>query len=129
MVTVAPMLVVATMACIDPEHFGGGPYPLNVLIMTFFAVITVPMWPTYIPAIIFAPIIMRRVANLPRFHALPLPSVLVLSLATGAVAGACVMLPILLMAVPPIWAARWAVAGAISGAVTLSLISLVYRCK
>ena len=127
MVTVAPMLVVVTMSCIDPEYFGGGPYPLNVLMMTLFAVITVPMWPTYMPAIILAPIVMRRVASLPRFHTLPLPSVLVLSVATGAVAGACVMLPIVLMARPPIWAARWTVAGATSGAVTLALISLVYR--
>ena len=129
MVTVAPLVAATTLVCGWPGHWGGSVNPLTIIAMAFFGLITVPLWPTYIPAIILTPWVMGRLAPRQTFRVLPMPILILASLVIGAIGGVCVMFPVILMslheAANP--ALQWQTAGAVSGAVTLTVISLVYR--
>jgi hypothetical protein len=130
MLTIAPVLAVTTLICWDPARWGGSVDPLNILMMSLFGLITVALWPTYIPAIILTPLLMRQAATHRAFMSLPIPLLLGLSSLTGAAAGMCVLgWPILLSLTFSFeLALNWAVAGAVSGATTATLICLLYRC-
>ena len=73
MLTVGPLVAVTTLVCWQSERWAGSLNPMAIVVMALFGLLTVPLWPTYIPALV------------------------------------------------------WAVAGAVSGAVTLTLICLLYR--
>lgn len=88
MLTIAPIVAAATLVCWHPDRWGGSVSPLNIIVMAFFGLFTVALWPTYIPAIIFAPLLMRWVAAHRAFRTCPLPLLFGLSLSIGAVAGA-----------------------------------------
>ena len=103
--------------------------PLNIIVIAFFGLFTVALWPTYIPAIIVAPLWMRWVAAHRVFRTCPLPLLFGLSLSIGAMAGVCVLAFVIFLS----WtdsaelALNWAAAGAVAGALTLSVICLIYR--
>ena len=127
MVTISPVLAVTTLVCWNPARWGGSINPLAILIMSFFGLITTPLWPTYIPALAITPIIMRRIASLGFFKSLPLPLILGISLVLGVFAG----IGVISIIVP--WddsldlVLNWVSAGAVSGGITLALISFIYR--
>ena len=129
MIIIAPMIVVIALSILSPAEFGGGPKIKNILAMYVFALITVPMWVTYIPSIILTPIIMRRIDKQKEFHELPIRKIILLSAPIGALCGVLILLPVLLPVLigsSPLLSS-WVLAGVVSGSITLTLIALVYR--
>lgn len=127
MVTVAPVVAVATLVLWNPERWGGSVNPLAILVMSAFGLFTVPLWPTYIPAVAATPFLMRRVAHLPAFRNWPLPIVLVLSFALGVLAGVGVISIIVPWGEPADLVLNWIAAGGVSGGFTLTIISCIFR--
>lgn len=127
MLTVAPLTVSAALFIQEPSRWGSG-NPLNIIVMAVFGLMSVPLWPTYIPALVFTPILMKRLSMSARFLRL---SPLVLSagsLVSGAIAGLLVLLPMILLSLDtqPL-VVQWMTAGALAGAITLTAIVFVYR--
>jgi len=129
MLTVAPVTAVTALVCYAPDRWGGSFNPLDILVMSFFGLITVPLWPTYIPAVVLTPWLMSGVASRRWFVESPLWLVLPLSCVVGAVLGTAVFSPLLLMSShEKTTFVNWALAGAVSGAATLAVISCIHRC-
>lgn len=128
MLTVAPVTAVTALVCYAPERWGGSFNPLNILVMSVFGLFTVPLWPTYIPAVILTPWLMGGISSRRWFIRSPLWLVLPLSCLVGAALGLCVLSPVLLMSIgEKTTFANWALAGAVSGAVTLAAVTSIYR--
>ena len=131
MLTVAPVVAVATLLCCTPTGRSDLLYPIAVATYVFRGIAF--NWPTYIPALIIVPVLMRRVSNRTAFHQSSLGRLLGFSVLPGAVGGMCVVLPCVLFALidqtgDHILALMALGAGAVSGAITLTLICLLYRC-
>ena len=127
MLTVAPLVAVTTLVCWNPSRWGGPLSPLAIPAMAVFGLFTTPLWPTYIPALVLTPLAMRRIAALSAFRNLPLALVVGMSLVIGAVAGFAVISIIVPWGDSPDLIGNWVSAGAASGAITLAIISLIYR--
>jgi hypothetical protein len=129
MLTIAPLVATTTSVCLQPEP--GSLDPLAIVMMALVGVLIGPLWPTYIPALIATPLLMRWMSARPAFRRSPLPLVLGLSIIAGVVAGICVMVPLILLELRDssgdAAAVAAASAGATSGGVTLALICLLYR--
>ena len=130
MVILAPLVATTTLVCGWPECWGGSISPLAIITMALFGLITTPLWPTYIPAIILTPFLMRRIAPHRLFMNLPIPVLVLMSLLLGALGGLCVMFPVIRMSLHDgaEFALQWKMAGACSGAMTLTVICLIHRC-
>jgi hypothetical protein len=128
MLSLAPVLAVSVLVFSNPDRWGESQHPVAILVMSFFGLFTTPLWPTYIPALILTPIVMHKLSQTAIFQRIPLSLLLGLALAVGAVAGAAVLVPMVLME----WAdsrgysTSWAKAGAVSGAITLTTIAILY---
>jgi hypothetical protein len=83
-------------------------------------------WPTYIPALIAVPVLMRWISARRSFRQFSLQRLLTLSVSAGAAGGMCVVLPTVLEALDQGggWVFPVLFAGAASGAITLTLICL-----
>lgn len=128
MLTVAPLVAATTLVCGWPECWGGTVNPLVIVAMSCFGLVTVPLWPTYIPAIILTPWLVRQVAARRTFADAPLPLLLLPVMLVGALGGLCVMAPVILLSLGDAsYARQWETAGAISGAVTSAVICLIFR--
>ena len=129
MLTIAPVAAVTTLVCWSPERWGGSLNPLHILVMAFFGLFTVFLWPTYIPAIVLTPHLMRRIAAREAFTRAPLPLLIATSMLIGAGAGICIFAFVIFMSLADSseLALSWMTAGAVSGALTLSVICLIYR--
>jgi hypothetical protein len=133
MLIVSPALAEAALVCLQPgftgERVGFLSFIGFFLFSLPFVFVTIPLWPTYIPAIIFTPLVMRRVAMLYTFRTLKLPVILGIALLVGAVVGVIIMTWLIIIAARDSWAVAlsWAGAGAFSGSITLALITLIYR--
>jgi hypothetical protein len=129
MLVVAPLVAVTTLVCLHPGRWGGAQSFLTIPFMAIFAVLTTPVWATYIPTMIVVPIAMRRIAGSRRFSAVRLPWLLLLSMVAGGIAGACVLGPVVFLASRDTdsLAADFLAAGAVAGAVSLAIICLIHR--
>jgi len=96
--------------------------------MVLFGLFTTPLWPTYIPSLIITPILMNVIARSKKFRTMPLSLLVGISFVIGAMVGPLVLIRMVLISLDePKFATRWAVAGALAGAITLIVIVLVYR--
>ncbi|MCC6680025.1 MAG: hypothetical protein IT445_03890 [Phycisphaeraceae bacterium] len=127
MLTIAPLTAVTTLVCCDPERWGGSIDPLSIVVMSIFGLITVPLWPTYIPAIVIIPVAMHSIVALPLFKKLFLPYLVCIFFAVGAIVGIAFISTIVPWHDSLDLIFNWLSAGAMSGGITLSLIVLVYR--
>lgn len=128
MLTVAPITAVTALVCYAPDRWSGSFNPLNIIVMSVFGLFTVPLWPTYIPAVVLTPWIMSGVSSHRWFIQSPLWIVLLLSCMVGAVLGLCVFSPLLLInSHEKTTLVNWSFAGAVSGAATLTVISCIHR--
>lgn len=131
MLVVAPLVAATTLVCWQPDRWGSSANPLAIATIAFFGVLSVPLWPTYIPALIITPLLMKRVSAHRTFVHLPLAVLVMLSILVGALAGSCVFTPVVLLASMDATGSglvlNWLATGAVSGAVTLTLISLIHR--
>jgi hypothetical protein len=129
MITIAPLIAIITLAFLNPAEFGGEPNIQKVMTMYLFAIITVPLWVTYIPAIILTLTIMHRIDKKETFHELSIVKIIFLSVPIGAIGGVLILAPVLFLVAEdskPLLLS-WTLAGAVSGIITLTLISLIYR--
>ncbi len=127
MTTVAPVTAVTTLVCWNPGHWAGSFNPLAILTMAFFGLITTSLWPTYTPALALISLAMRRVAAWRAFRTLPLALIVGVSLIIGAVAGFAVISLIVPWGDSRDLVENWVSAGVVSGALTLTIISLIHR--
>jgi hypothetical protein len=128
MLTVSPITAAATLVCCDPERWGGSVHPLSILTIAFFGLFTVPLWPTYIPAVVLTPWMMGGLASRSWFNRVRLWVLLPTSCFAGAGLGIVVLAPVLLMSShEPALFFNWMFTGVISGAVTLSTVSCIFR--
>ncbi len=130
MLTVAPIAVTTTLVCCRPDWDRNVELVImEILVMALFGLITVPLWPTYIPAVVLTPLIMRRVAAWQSFQTTPLPVVILLSMIIGSLYGILILAPIIVSSMQHSEGLNrdWIVAGAVSGSVTLTCICLIHR--
>jgi hypothetical protein len=128
MVTMSPIVAVTTLVCYDPERWGGSLNPLAILVMSFFGLITTPLWPTYIPALVVTPFLMHRVASSRWFKTQSLSFIVFISFLLGIIAGIGVISIIVPWRESLDLILNWLAAGAVSGGITLPIISLLFRC-
>lgn len=127
MVTISPAVTVTTLVCWSPERWGGSLNPLAILAMSFFGLITTPLWPTYIPALALTPIVMHGISRTGLFKSLPFAVILGASLVLGVIAGIGVISVIVPWHESSDLVLNWIATGAVSGGVTLAVISCIYR--
>jgi hypothetical protein len=128
MLTVAPILAVATLMCADPARWDASLNPVTLIIMALFGIVTVPLWLTLIPALIITPLVMRLLAGKDHFKKLRLSTLIILSLVLGAMGGILVLSPMVLLSLGKQKVVlSWVAAGAVAGSITSSLIILLYR--
>jgi hypothetical protein len=131
MLIVAPLVAATTPVCWQPGCWGGSMNPLGIVGIALFGVLSVPLWPTYIPSLIITPIVMKRLSTSRAFLELPLPIFPGVSVLIGALSGCCVIFPLVLGTSRDSTGSdlvlNWLAAGAASGAVTLTLVALIYR--
>jgi hypothetical protein len=128
MLTVAPLLAVAILLGCTPKGRGDLLYPIAVATYVWRGMAF--NWVTYLLALIMLPVLMRCISARRSFHQLPLQRLLKLSVFAGAAGGVCVVIRSLLTALDGAGALlvlAVAFAGAASGAITLTLIGLLYR--
>jgi hypothetical protein len=129
MIVIAPTATVTTLVLYHPDRWDGTLSLGKIVGMAFFGLVTVPLWFTYIPALIFAPIIIRRITSHPAFFSSPLPIFISVALFAGAVAGICVLLPVIAPAAfdSRDLALNWLCAGAVSGGISSLIIGTSSR--
>ncbi|MBI1176145.1 hypothetical protein GC207_01760 [bacterium] len=129
MTIVAPIAAATALVCWSPERWGGSLSPVTVFGMAIFGVLTIPLWPTYIPAIVLTPIAMNKIATIPAFRRSPLVMVGSVSILVGGICGVLVISIIVPWRESTDVVLNWLLAGAAAGAVALPMISLIYRCS
>ena len=129
LVSVAPISAATTLVVLKPDMGGGAPTVVTVLLMALFGLFTVPLWITYVPALIATPFVMHRLARSPSFQKIPLAMLVTIALPLGTVAGLFVLAPVVVMALNDSGALAfvWMTAGAVAGAITFPLIVTTYR--
>jgi hypothetical protein len=133
MLTVAPIIACITLVALDSSRWGD-PNLLSVvptiLVMAAFGLITVSLWPTFIPALLITPLAMNRFARTHIFQNLPVSVLLGIAFFVGAVGGILIFTGVIYMSRDDSQLAMsWAASGAVSGAVTLCAIFMVYRSR
>ena len=129
MIIISPLIVIVVLAVLNPTEFGEVINIQTVLTVYMFAIITVPLWVTYIPFTVLIPIIMQIIAKREAFHELQIIKLVMLSSTIGAICGVLILSPVLFLVAadsdPLILS--WVLAGAASGAITSTVITLTYR--
>lgn len=124
--TIAPLLAVAILMCCAKDK-SELLYP--IAIATYVLRGMAQNWPTYLLALIIVPVLMGWISVRRSFQQFSLRRLLIFSVSAGTVGGVCVVLPSVLVAID--LGGRWVLpvmfAGAASGAITLTLICLLYR--
>lgn len=138
MITITPIMATIGLISFDPSNWGGGLSVGNVLTSAFFGVITLPLWITYIPSLVIAPIVMSQISKSNRYQELSFNKLICLSIPSGAIIGIIILSPLIIMAFENNTSSNsetiklvsnWVFAGALSGAVSLPIITLIYRRK
>ena len=130
MLTVAPLVTCSTLVCLEPSRWGGSFNPFTIVGMAMFGIITTPLWPTYIPAMVITPLLMKVVARTRFFRKAPLPILTGIAVPIGGLLGSLVQVRVILLNLKePKHAIIWAVSGAVAGSITLCFIVLIYRYR
>ena len=67
MLTVAPIIAATGLLLYDPSRWGGEINLINIIGLTLFGLISRPLWFSYIPVLIFTPIIFKRLSEKEKF--------------------------------------------------------------
>lgn len=129
MLTITPLVAATGLISFDPENWGGSFSLKSIFAVAIFGVLATPLWFTYIPSLILTPIMMEKISNHQLFYTIPYWKFIGTALICGTLCGIVVLSPCIIMVLPESTKLilNWLWAGAISGAVTLTLISLIYR--
>lgn len=129
MLTVAPFTATFALVHFDPSSWGGSTSIKTILGMTILGVITVPLWITYIPALIITPIYMHKLATKATFHSSSIGEFTAKAILRGTIGGVIVLAPAWIMTLtePIKLTLNWLFAGIVSGVVISTAISFTYR--
>lgn len=129
MLTVTPIAAVMGLISCDPSRWAVEMKIENILVMAVFGLITVQTWFTYIPALIFTPIIMNRLSKKESFYTVPKWKFYLNTIFYGALAGIFILLPVILLAGGESLdiTLNWLWAGIVSGVITCPIVSTLYR--
>jgi hypothetical protein len=128
MLTIAPLLAIITLMFSISADFGENFDIQSILVMYMFAMITIPLWLTYLPSIILTPIIMNRISKRTKFRRIPIVLLVALSMIIGAFVGIVVLSPFLIASKSePNEIISWIMSGVVSGSITLTIVVLIYR--
>ena len=128
MLTIAPLLAIVTLMFSISADFGETFDIQSILVMYMFAMITIPLWLTYLPSIILTPIIMNRISKKTKFHSIPIIFLATLSMIIGAFVGIMIISPLLIASKSePNEIISWILSGVVSGSITLTIVVLIYR--
>ena len=127
MVTIAPIILFTALVCWNPEGVGGSINPLLMLAGSVFVLFTTELWPTYIPAVVLTPLIVRQVARMQSFQNLPMLFLLSIAFVLGFIAGVGVVSIIVPWHESAKVISALCAAGGVSGGVTLAIISFIFR--
>ena len=129
MLTIAPILAATGLLSYDPSRWGGELNLMNIIGLAIFGSISVPLWFTYIPSLIFTPIILKRLSEKDKFYTIPLWRFYIFSIFCGCVGGIFVLLPAILLSGPKSidMALNWIWSGFIAGGITFPILSSLYR--
>lgn len=129
MLTITPIAAVTGLISYAPSRWGGEMKIENILFMAMFGLITVQVWFTYIPALIFTPIIMKHLSDKKIFHTISKWKFYLNSILYGAVAGIFILLPCILLSAGDSLdiTLNWLWAGIVAGVITFPIITSLYR--
>ena len=128
MLTISPILAIITLVFSNPENFGEHFDVQSLLMMYMFAMITIPLWLTYLPSVILTPIIMNRLSKKLAFQRISIAYLITLAAAAGAIIGLAVLSPFLIASrSEPSFLFSWILSGLVSGSITLIIVVLIYR--
>jgi hypothetical protein len=127
MLTVAPFTVTFAVVKFDPRNWGTSIE--TILEMAIFWLFIVPLWLTYIPALIITPIYMQKLATKKNFHTCSIAEFTAKAIMRGAIGGVIVLAPVWFMTLtePIKLTLNWLLAGVVSGVITGTAISFTYR--
>ncbi len=129
MIVVMPLIAAFALVSFDPERWGGSFSIQNILMIAFFGMITIPLWITYIPSLFIVPMIMHKLSTYDSFHSISIWKFIVFSLIGGGGLGIFILFPCIIISLSDSYKLllNWLIAGVSSGAITLTLISFLYR--
>lgn len=129
MLTIAPLIAATGLISFNPENWGGSFSFKNIFSVAIFGIATVPLWITYLPSLIIAPLFMGKISGHHLFYSMPYWKFIAMSVLFGTICGIIILSPCIIMAVSEsaMLVLNWAWAGVISGAITFTLISMSYR--
>jgi hypothetical protein len=129
MLTITPIAAAFGLVIYDPSRWGGEIKFGNILFLAIFGLISRPLWFTYIPALIFTPVIMKRLSAKEIYYTTPLGKFYAISALWGSAAGIFIIFPAILIAGPKSIdiALNWAWSGVVAGVTTYFIISSIYR--
>ena len=129
MLTVAPIIAATGLLLYDPSRWGGEINLINIIGLTLFGLISRPLWFSYIPVLIFTPIIFKRFSEKEKFYTITKKKFYSISIFYGCIVGVFVMLPLIVIAAPKSIdvSLNWLWSGVVAGGITLSIISSLYR--
>ena len=129
MLIITPISAVTGLVTFDPANWGGKPTIVSILGMSLFGLISIQGWITYIPSIIFTPILMKRYSEDQNFYSMHIAKFIAYSIFGGMLAGIFILLPFIGMAATESVKLflNWLWAGIFAGSITYVTIALIYR--
>lgn len=130
MATLSPFVATYALVLWKPDRWGDTLNPFAILFMAYFGMLTFPGMILYVIALIATPIAMSAVAKQGFFRVASQGKLLLAAFGIGIVAGLFVMAPAIVQSTKHNsleLTLNWAFAGAVSGGLSLVIITLVYR--
>ncbi len=129
MLTIAPIIAASGLLLYDPSRWGGEINLINIVGLALFGLISPPLWFSFIPVLVFTPIIFRRLSEKETFYTITIKKFYAISVFYGCIVGVFVMLPLIVIAAPKSIdvSLNWLWSGVVAGGITLSIISSLYR--
>jgi hypothetical protein len=97
MLTVTPIMGATGIYLYDTKSFGDSSIIGSILIMAVFGLITVQVWVTYLPAIIFTPVVLEKISRKESFYKIQYWKFLCVSILGGIGVGVFIMLPFIIL--------------------------------
>ncbi len=126
-----PITSAVGLLIFGPENWGGKLTVINVVGLSLFGLLSVPLWLTFIPTLIATPVIMSRLVVNDIFHTLPVWKFILFFIGFGALAGTIILFPSIYLCFSKGSYAilfNWLGAGVFSGSITFTIVALLYRC-
>ncbi|MCX8155419.1 MAG: hypothetical protein N3J91_03010 [Verrucomicrobiae bacterium] len=130
MATFSPFVAAYALVLWKPDRWGDTLNPFAILFMAYLGMLTFPGLIPYVIALIATPLVMSAVAKQDFFRLASKRTLLLGALGAGMIAGLLVMAPAMVQSTKHNsldLTLNWGFAGAVSGGLSLVVITLVYR--